>query len=245
MCSPLSFHCVYSCARLQSFAGNLSVEAHLRAEHRHLSGVLNVDNRVTIIDGGSALQNMSKKFNPHANLWRCSRHLTEQLKHSAQGRKVAEEYAILHRLPPGRAAQAQQLADAAFRYTPLANVPLSHISQSHLPPGVGLHGNTTNNMVEILHVMNKNAREQGSLYRSLLATVQMIGRRAQHGLEKLRAAGPIPRSLGGTARVHDLFRAMGMHGHHVHDVRTGTPYPNHCTSHTCVLIVATRPCREL
>eukprot|EP00965_Chrysotila_dentata_P115829 3828742-Pleurochrysis_carterae.AAC.1 len=59
---------------------NWTVKAFLRAEKKVYGNALNSTRRITIVDGGVALNSVHAQEYPQVNLRRCQRHLTQDLK---------------------------------------------------------------------------------------------------------------------------------------------------------------------
>ena len=150
--------------------GDITVGSHVETERRYVD--LDRDGtHLTIIDGGSSLG----KFTP--NHFRCSRHLEEQLRHTSSGRDSIDIYKRLVQIPKNFKPLADREYEKLPLNSPLRSLEKRHFVQAHLPAGLCLHGNTTNNMAEIFNGMALSVREQPTLYRSLIATVELLSYR--------------------------------------------------------------------
>lgn len=89
-------------------------------------------------------------------------------------------YEKLSRLPKNRVEAALQHLKKLPENSPLLKIPKEHICQAFLPAGFDLHGNTTNNMAEVLNKMLMPARESNTLLDALLQTVRMLHVRHVH-----------------------------------------------------------------
>jgi hypothetical protein len=166
-----NLHCV-SVSCLLGPESRTTARAHCAAEAMFLGGAegpLNAANAVTIVDGGASFAREHIEANPRAHLWRCEVHIKEDLKRSAAGRNSIEVYERLLSVPPGSTRVAEKLFSKLAEDSPLLRIPRAHICQAYLSEGVCLHGNTTGNMVEVLHVMNDAIRDKVSPLDQMLA----------------------------------------------------------------------------
>ena len=158
--------------------GDITVGSHVESEKKCID--LDRDGtHLAIIDGGSSLG----KYSP--NHFRCSRHLEEQLRHTPSGRASIEIYKKLLYIPKNFKPLADREYDKLPTNSPLRGLEKRHFVQAHLPPNLCHHGNTTNNMAEIFNGMALSVREQPTLYRSLLATVELLSYRRKALLPNL------------------------------------------------------------
>lgn len=87
-----------SISHMLAAESNLSVGAHIDAE-KHFVNLEEGGHCVTITDGGTALlSSMSDKL-PGAALFRCNRHLREDLKKTSTGRSSVDIYDKLVAIP--------------------------------------------------------------------------------------------------------------------------------------------------
>ena len=150
---------------------------------RLASSPLDAVGRVTITDGGVSLISQQRAKHPTTFLWRCARHLTEDLqKH--QHKKSLEVYGELLQIPYGRTHQADSLYAQLPANCPLRRIPREQVCQAYLE--ASLHGNKTNNFAEVLNHMFEPARTEKELSRSLLAVVSILKHRHDALLTNVR-----------------------------------------------------------
>ena len=115
--------------------GDLSVGAHLAAEKALLPpDAYNTKDYVTAIDGGISLRCQTLQYNPHANLLRCGRHLTDEL---AKGTKAAkdsvDDFKKLQHIPKGHTKTADRIYDRLPADSPLRRMPKQELAPVYLP----------------------------------------------------------------------------------------------------------------
>lgn len=97
-----------SISHMLAAESNLSVGAHLDVEKAFLN--LEQDGRcVTITDGGTALLSSMQEKMPRAALFRCSRHLKEDLKRTPAGRASLDIYNKLVAIPKNHSSRVRLL----------------------------------------------------------------------------------------------------------------------------------------
>ena len=153
---------------------NLSMDAVQSAESLLLGAdsALDLPGRVTITDGGIALVSSQRKHRPLTALWRCYRHLKADLLKKCK--KSAEILDALVKVPPGRVHSADALMEKLPASSPLHSIPKECFCQAYLRSDVCLHGNITNNMVEITNHLMAGARTQSLLFRAMQSAADTV-----------------------------------------------------------------------
>ena len=137
--------------------------------------------RVTITDGGVALIGSQRKHHPRAAMWRCYRHLKADLLKRCKASALILDKLV--KLPPGRVRAADEIMAGLPTDSPLHKVPREQFCQAYLASNVSLHGNVTNNMVEISNHMLARARTEELLFKSMQVTAETV----KHRLDELRS----------------------------------------------------------
>ena len=153
---------------------NLSMDAVQSAESLLLGvdSALNLPGRVTITDGGIALLSSQERHRPRTALWRCYRHLkADLLKRCKTSAQILD---ALVKVPPGRVNSADTLMAKLPANSPLHSIPKEQFCQAYLPTDVCLHGNVTNNMVEITNHMMAGVRTQALLFRAMQCAAEAV-----------------------------------------------------------------------
>ena len=133
-----------------------------------------------------------KALLPRVHLQRCYRHLKEELGRRPTGKESLEIYEKLSAIP--KTQNGVKIADSLYNRlperSPLRSIPKEQLAQVYLPAGACTHGMRTNNPAEVYNAMSLSARQQETLYRSMMATVQLLHDRH----ERLRVT--VPRAGG-------------------------------------------------
>ena len=110
---------------------------------------------------------------PNVNIWRCEYHLKAETRH---GVEVADKkvYGQLVRVPKNNGALSDQIHNHFSVNSSFRKLPKEQISQSHLPLGVCLHGNTTGNIAEIAHTIMDSVRSQETFLHSMLQVSNLL-----------------------------------------------------------------------
>ena len=168
---------VISLSVMLAAESNVSLDAVQTAENRLLGNPnpLSSSERVTITDGGVALISSQQRQHPEVSLWRCYRHLkSDLLKRCRDSLPIFEQ---LVKLPPGRVDAADALMEKLPSSSPLHTIPRNQYCQAYMSPEVCLHGNVTNNMVEITNHMMAPARTQENLFNSMQCVAEILKQR--------------------------------------------------------------------
>ena len=174
---------VISTSVMLASESNLSLDATQSAETLLLGSDNPLSHRdhVTITDGGIALISSQRKHHPQAALWRCYRHLkADLLKRCKASAQILDK---LVKLPPGRVRVADELMAELPAHSPLHNVPREQFCQAYMADNVSLHGNITNNIVEISNHMLARARSEELLFKAMQVTAETV----KHRLDELRS----------------------------------------------------------
>ena len=175
-------HLISTSVMLASESG-LSLDATQSAETLLLGedNPLSHPDHVTITDGGIALLSSQVKHHRRASLWRCYRHLKADLLRRCKA--SAQILDKLVGLPPGRVHAADELMAELPPHSPLRKVPKEQFCQAYMASNVSLHGNVTNNMVEISNHMLARARSEHLLFKAMQVTAETV----KHRLDELRS----------------------------------------------------------
>ena len=142
---------------------------------------------------------------PQVNLLRCYKHMKDDLCKRHDGRTSLEIYDKLAGLP--KVQNGRRVADTLYERlpasSPLRAIPKHQLAAVYLPHGACTHGMRTNNAAEVYNAMSLCARTQETLYRSLMATLQLFQDR------RTRLFSSIPRRVApmGGADDDDSSRA--------------------------------------
>ena len=132
---------------------------------------------------------------PKVNILRCYKHQKDELA-TPQQRPSLEVYEKLQALP--KCQNRVRIADNVYDRLPptssLRKIPKKQLAPVYLPDGVCTHGMRTNNPAEVFNAMALGVRQQETLYRSMLATVQLLQHRRQ---ALLRTIPPVASKVGG------------------------------------------------
>ena len=130
---------------------------------------------------------MKRKL-PSVSILRCYKHLKDELNKTPTGRESLPIYEKLVALP--KCTNSARVADYLYAKlpanSPLHRIPKCELAQAYLPSGVCTHGMRTNNPAEVYNAMALTARTCETLYRSLLATVQLLQQRRENLTASLR-----------------------------------------------------------
>lgn len=150
---PISLSCMIGAE------GNFTLDAMHRAEKMILGdhSPLSAPGRLSIIDGGAALASQQLSHFPESKLWRCSRHLKEDL--SRMGKKAGDEKELYEQLLRCTATRKEEALDIWRKMddrSPVKHAPIEQVCPAfaHSPH----HGNMTNNMVEVMWTMFQGVR---------------------------------------------------------------------------------------
>ena len=148
-----------------------------------MSCSLNSGDRLAIQDGSVSEAGPQQKWNPSAHLFSCHFHIKQELvKKGASGKTDSDVYSeCVKRSKRSKQAVEQRCNSLSAKCT-LRKLPKARLFPSHLPHGVGTHGNTTGNVVEVSHCMMEAVRMEPSLYKSIRTAVEVLHRQG----EKLR-----------------------------------------------------------
>ena len=81
-------------------------------------------------------------------------------------------------------AAVEQRCESLSKSCPLRSVPKERVYPAFLPRGVGTHGNTTGNVVEVSHGMMEAVRPEPSLFKSIRIAVEVLHRQDERKREE-------------------------------------------------------------
>ena len=144
---------------------------------------LDSGDRLAIQDGSVSESGPQRKWNPSAHLFSCHFHIKQELiKKGPTGKADSEVYSDYMKRSKRSKEAVELRCDSLSANCALRKLPKACLFPSHLPRGVGTHGNTTGNVVEVSHCMMEAVRQEQSLYKSMRTAVEVLHRQG----EKLR-----------------------------------------------------------